>query len=151
MRGIYSANISFIWGKKPDQRPNQNQDCIQCLPKSIFHSTIQYNTHSLSCNISIQERTLCTVNFFTTLMKCCLFSKSNPLISLGITHGGVYDTWLQHVFWTPRGGLVIVHQNDIYHQPSPGEKWVVRVTMDGVPGVVFNGVQDWIYKGNIFN
>ena len=46
---------------------------------------------------------------------------------------------------------MIVHQNDIYHQPSPGEKRVVRVTMDGVPGVVFNGAPDWIYKGNIFN
>ena len=77
------------------------------------------------------------------------FSQSNPLVSLGVTQGGVRDTWLQHVTWTPGGGLVIVHNNDIYHQPSPGDRRMVRVTRDGVPGVVFNGALDWIYQGKV--
>ena len=76
---LFCPHFLHMGKKKHDQRPDKNQDCIQCLPKSIFHSTIQYNTHSLSCNISIQERTLCTVNFFTTLMKCCLFQQKQPL------------------------------------------------------------------------
>ena len=76
---LFCPHFLHMGKKKHDQRPDKNQDCIQCLPKSIFHSTIQYNTHNLSCNISIQERTLCTVNFFTTLMKCCLFQQKQPL------------------------------------------------------------------------
>ena len=68
-------------------------------------------------------------------------------MSLGVRQGGVLDPWLQHVAWTPGGGLVLVHSNDVYHQPRPGDASLVRITKDGVPGVVFNGAPDWIYKG----
>ena len=62
------------------------------------------------------------------------------------TRGDVHDTWIQYAAWTRDSGLVIVHGNNIYYQPNVlGE--VIRVTNDGVPGVVFNGVSDWLYKG----
>ena len=58
------------------------------------------------------------------------------------------DTELQHVQWTPGNGLLIVHNNDIYHKASVDSDHV-RVTSDGVSGVVFNGLSDWIYRGTV--
>ena len=56
---------------------------------------------------------------------------------------------LQHAMWLPKshGGLVMVKNNDIYFRPSLDTEQVYRVTEDGRPGVLFNGVCDWVYRG----
>lgn len=43
---------------------------------------------------------------------------------------------------------VYVYQNNIYYVPSVyGEHY--PVTNNGVEGVIFNGITDWLYGGNI--
>jgi hypothetical protein len=55
---------------------------------------------------------------------------------------------LQHVVWAPRGNsLAFVYRNDIYYKTSALTHHVYRVTNTGHPGVVFNGVPDWLYEG----
>jgi hypothetical protein len=55
---------------------------------------------------------------------------------------------LQHVEWAgPSGGVVLVRDNDLFYSPPPGTGPVLQLTRTGVPGVVFNGVTDWLYRG----
>ena len=58
-------------------------------------------------------------------------------------------TELQSVDWLGRTNhLVFVKDNDLYvkleHGPGP-----LRLTHTGVPGVVYNGVPDWLYQGTL--
>jgi len=57
--------------------------------------------------------------------------------------------YLLHAAWTPKLGhaLVIVFHYDIYYRPGPRGNAVYRLTEDAVPGVVSNGVPDWVYEG----
>jgi hypothetical protein len=58
--------------------------------------------------------------------------------------------FLQHVVWAPRGNaLAFVYYNDVYYKTSALNSSVYRVTHTGRPGVVFNGVPDWLYEGKI--
>jgi hypothetical protein len=55
----------------------------------------------------------------------------------------------QIVKWIPSGSeLILVHNNDIYHKPNPKEKKIQRLTFNGQPGVIYNGIPDWVYEGN---
>lgn len=44
---------------------------------------------------------------------------------------------------------VIVHNNDIYYKDNAWDtlKQPLRITYTGKPGVIFNGIPDWIYEG----
>ena len=44
--------------------------------------------------------------------------------------------------------LAFVHDNDIYHVSGPAAN-PVRLTTDGEPGVIFNGVPDWVYEEEV--
>ena len=41
----------------------------------------------------------------------------------------------------------MVSNNNIYYRLSQDTPLVQQVTDDGVEGVVFNGVTDWVYRG----
>ena len=41
----------------------------------------------------------------------------------------------------------MVKDNDIYYRLSHDARQVQQVTDDGVAGVLFNGVSDWLYRG----
>ncbi|KAG7301116.1 hypothetical protein JYU34_015522, partial [Plutella xylostella] len=57
---------------------------------------------------------------------------------------------LQLADWAPVGsGLVFVHDNDIYYKPKVQKALVCRITNTGVPGVVFNGVPDFLYETEV--
>ncbi|XP_023712953.1 dipeptidyl peptidase 4 isoform X2 [Cryptotermes secundus] len=57
---------------------------------------------------------------------------------------------LQDVVWAPRGNaLAFVYRNDIYYKTSALTSHVYRITNTGQPGVVFNGVPDWLYEEEI--
>lgn len=50
--------------------------------------------------------------------------------------------------WSPRGhGLIMVQDYDIYFRPSPTSPHWYRITDTAVPGVISNGVPDWLYEG----
>ncbi|XP_059485201.1 inactive dipeptidyl peptidase 10-like isoform X3 [Neocloeon triangulifer] len=57
---------------------------------------------------------------------------------------------LQQVQWSPRGNaLAFVYKNDVFFRPAANNADTVRVSSSGQPGVVFNGVPDWLYEEEI--
>ncbi|CAG9792606.1 unnamed protein product [Diatraea saccharalis] len=57
---------------------------------------------------------------------------------------------LQYAEWSPTGSsLVFVHDNDIYYKPRVLKTLVCRITNTGIPGVIFNGVPDFLYETEV--
>lgn len=56
---------------------------------------------------------------------------------------------LSTAFWAPEGdALVYVLKNDIYYHRLNGNSMETRrVTFDGKPQTIYNGVPDWVYEG----
>ncbi|KAK4880799.1 hypothetical protein RN001_008945 [Aquatica leii] len=61
-----------------------------------------------------------------------------------------YQQCLQLVKWAPHeGALVYVYKNNIYYLHDAFNVYTPQqITRDGIPGVVYNGVTDYIYKGS---
>ncbi|XP_054275243.1 inactive dipeptidyl peptidase 10-like [Macrosteles quadrilineatus] len=60
--------------------------------------------------------------------------------------------YLLHAAWTPRGhSLIMVYNYDVYYRPTPRGRQVYRVSKTAVPGVISNGVPDWLYEEEILN
>ena len=56
---------------------------------------------------------------------------------------------LEFAMWGPVGSsLAFVFGANIYYRETP-ESQDVRVTTSGLPGVVFNGVADWVYEEEV--
>ncbi|XP_039280707.1 venom dipeptidyl peptidase 4-like isoform X2 [Nilaparvata lugens] len=54
-------------------------------------------------------------------------------------------------FVTKSNAVIYVFKNDIYYtEPPYSPNTVVRLTLNGVPGVIFNGVCDWAYEDRIY-
>ncbi|CAD1480538.1 unnamed protein product, partial [Heterotrigona itama] len=54
--------------------------------------------------------------------------------------------------WTPRDhGLVMVHNYDIYYITSPKSNTGYRVTDTAIPGILSNGLPDWLYEEEILH
>ncbi|KAH0950071.1 hypothetical protein HN011_006753 [Eciton burchellii] len=54
--------------------------------------------------------------------------------------------------WTPRGhGLVMVQDYDIYYRTGPMSNMGYRITNTAVPGILSNGVPDWLYEEEILH
>lgn len=45
----------------------------------------------------------------------------------------------------PPQGVAFVHANDVYYKPRVQHDLVCRLTTTGRPGLVYNGVPDWLY------
>lgn len=57
---------------------------------------------------------------------------------------------LQFAGWGTTGSqLVYVFDNDVYLISSVGDAAPVRITRTGVPGVVYNGIPDWLYEEEV--
>ncbi|KAI8433026.1 hypothetical protein MSG28_013896 [Choristoneura fumiferana] len=57
---------------------------------------------------------------------------------------------LQYAEWSPIGSsLVFVHDNDIYYKPRVLKTLVCRITNNGIPGTIFNGVPDFLYETQV--
>ncbi|KOX73169.1 Dipeptidyl peptidase 4 [Melipona quadrifasciata] len=60
------------------------------------------------------------------------------------------QTRLQHAAWLGNTtGLLMVSDNDIYVRIAPSAAEDVRITETGVPGVIYNGVPDWLYQEEV--
>lgn len=57
---------------------------------------------------------------------------------------------LQYATWSPNSiAISFIHNNDVYYKPKVNETLVCRITKDGIPGVIFNGIPDWLYEHEI--
>lgn len=56
---------------------------------------------------------------------------------------------LQLAKWAPVGsGIVYILNNNIYYVSSPeNAERPIQITRDGIPGIIYNGVPDWVYEG----
>ncbi len=60
--------------------------------------------------------------------------------------------YLELFHWAPTGNAyAFVYKNNVYYKPSVKSDKVFPVTVDGEPRVIFNGVPDWVYEGNLHN
>ncbi|CAB0014780.1 unnamed protein product [Nesidiocoris tenuis] len=60
--------------------------------------------------------------------------------------------FLVHAQWSRRGhGLFIILDYDIYYRPHPRLGQVYRITNTAIPGLIHNGVPDWLYEEEILN
>lgn len=54
--------------------------------------------------------------------------------------------------WAPTGSAIafVLHDtHDIYYKPT-AESPAYRITNTGIPGVIYNGVPDWVNEGKFF-
>lgn len=57
---------------------------------------------------------------------------------------------LQYCAFTGAGSSVAyVLDNDVYYKSELNAD-PLRITDDGVPGIIYNGVPDWVYEGILF-
>lgn len=55
---------------------------------------------------------------------------------------------MQHAEWLGNStALIIITENDIYLRQSPADEEDIRLTHSGVPGLIYNGITDWLYQG----
>jgi len=53
--------------------------------------------------------------------------------------------------WSAKGqGVIMVRDYDIFYRPSPRSNKVYRITDTAIPGVISNGVADWLYEGKVY-
>ena len=102
---------------------------------------VKTHTHKHTGERYVQENSINKASTKKQNMSICVCRSYSPVA------GGAL---LQLVRLAPVGNaLVFVLDNDIYYRPSSSfgaeEK---RVTFNGVPGIFYNGVPDWVYEGN---
>ncbi|KAL2736924.1 dipeptidyl aminopeptidase-like protein 6 isoform X1 [Vespula squamosa] len=62
----------------------------------------------------------------------------------------VQQTRLQHATWLGNTtGLVMISENDIYLRIAPSAMEDTQLTDTGVPGIIYNGVPDWLYQEEV--
>ncbi|XP_017855027.1 inactive dipeptidyl peptidase 10 isoform X1 [Drosophila busckii] len=54
-------------------------------------------------------------------------------------------------FGTTGNSLIWVHNYDIYYRPEARGTHNYRITHDAVPGVVYNGIPDWLYEEELLH
>lgn len=74
----------------------------------------------------------------------CDFSHQTPLIVNG---SDVKISELQSAEWAGNtNNIILVQNNDIYVKYEINHE-EVRITNSGLPGIIYNGVPDWLYQG----
>lgn len=59
---------------------------------------------------------------------------------------------LQYATWSPDGiGIAFVHDNDVYYKPRVNNTLICRITKNGIPGIIHNGIPDWLYENEILH
>ncbi|XP_017111403.1 uncharacterized protein LOC108135250 isoform X1 [Drosophila elegans] len=74
--------------------------------------------------------------------------------SIKLRHSPHLDDWpyLLYARFTPAGNALVWVQNyDIYFREEVRSPAVHRITHDAVPGVVYNGIPDWLYEEEILH
>ncbi|XP_011168172.2 inactive dipeptidyl peptidase 10 isoform X2 [Solenopsis invicta] len=62
----------------------------------------------------------------------------------------MHQTRLQHAAWLGNtSSLLMIYENDIFLRMGPESMDDIRLTDTGVPGVIYNGVPDWLYQEEV--
>ncbi|XP_064553883.1 uncharacterized protein Dpp10 isoform X2 [Drosophila montana] len=74
--------------------------------------------------------------------------------AIKLRHNRQQDEWpyLHYARFTSAGNALIwVHNYDIYYRQEVRASHAYRITHDAVPGVVYNGIPDWLYEEEILH
>ncbi|XP_025072942.1 dipeptidyl aminopeptidase-like protein 6 [Pogonomyrmex barbatus] len=62
----------------------------------------------------------------------------------------MHQTRLQHATWLGNtSGILMISENDIFLRMGPAGTEDIRLTDTGVPGIIYNGVPDWLYQEEV--
>lgn len=62
----------------------------------------------------------------------------------------MHQTRLQYALWLGNtSNLLLISENDIFLRMGPAATEDIRLTDTGVPGVIYNGVPDWLYQEEV--
>ncbi|XP_024889600.1 dipeptidyl aminopeptidase-like protein 6 isoform X1 [Temnothorax curvispinosus] len=62
----------------------------------------------------------------------------------------MHQTRLQHATWLGNtSNLLMISENDIFLRLGPAATEDFRLTDTGVPGIIYNGVPDWLYQEEV--
>ena len=76
------------------------------------------------------------------------FFNYREIVTLSLNPEKDAEPYLLYAQWSPRGhSLIIVHEYDIYYKTIPFNSAVYRITNNGIPGKIHNGIPDWLYEG----
>uniref|UniRef100_A0A4Y0BK07 Venom dipeptidyl peptidase 4 n=1 Tax=Anopheles funestus TaxID=62324 RepID=A0A4Y0BK07_ANOFN len=77
---------------------------------------------------------------------------NSETIPLTIISGSGEWPFLLHAEFTPKGqAIVLVYEYDIYYRPSAQALQAYRLTKNAIPGIIYNGVPDWLYEEEILH
>lgn len=60
------------------------------------------------------------------------------------------DDWpyMNYAQFTPhQNAIVMVYNYDIYYCQGARSQYVQRITHNAMPGIIYNGIPDWLYEG----
>lgn len=82
----------------------------------------------------------------STVSKFTIVFLDSSVPSYKIAEGGE----IQIAFFSPNGnGLAYIQDNNIYYLDFDALGLATIVTSDGVPGVIYNGIPDWVYEEEV--
>lgn len=72
-------------------------------------------------------------------------NNNRPLVAELTEHSWPF---LQYASFGPRGHMIVMVYNfNIYYTNGIKSIQTYRITNTGVPGVIYNGIADWLYEG----
>ena len=101
--------------------------------------------------IARRETQTRTESWLTTGTRVCVCVCCSHHTPLRLQAGPrIQQPRLQHAAWLGNTtALVMVTENDIYVRGSPDSMEHTRLTETGVPGIIYNGVPDWLYQEEV--
>uniref|UniRef100_A0A0B6ZW87 Uncharacterized protein n=1 Tax=Arion vulgaris TaxID=1028688 RepID=A0A0B6ZW87_9EUPU len=64
-------------------------------------------------------------------------------------HGPDRNSLMQYVAWSPtEHSLIVVQNNNIFYKADVNAEYV-QLTTSGVPGLIYNGLPDWVYEEEV--
>lgn len=117
----------------------------------MFSTYIYHNVKVFSINPRCLRNHLIYKNFLSYLKIVVLkirFIFNSESIPLSHKVDDTEWPFVHHAEFTTKGhSLIIVYNYDIYYRLGPRTYQSFRVTNDAIPGIVYNGIPDWLYEG----
>ncbi|XP_039280693.1 venom dipeptidyl peptidase 4-like [Nilaparvata lugens] len=133
-----TVEIYNVVTKKKSTEPAESYSNFTGLDSAWHSDDLQWSLVSHDCFMVDANSHLCTATVIEI--------KSGKQYTLA---GGVPVQIARFV--TKSNAVIYVINNDIYYaEPPYSPNTVVRLTFTGVPGIIFNGVCDWVYDDEIY-
>ncbi|KAK3607751.1 hypothetical protein CHS0354_040656 [Potamilus streckersoni] len=108
-------------------------------------AVIEFNCSSNTTSSLLDNSTF--IYRHSTLAKYLIYNVNTKMLAY-IDGEGVQ---FQYVGWGPKGhSLIFVQRNNLFYKKDIQAR-AVKLTHDGVPGEIFNGIPDWVYEEEVLS